>query len=424
MIASRNHPINCGLASTSEFSRSFAKRTLPGFAVTLSQVPRYSSQPSETNATVQDRAVVRKAPASGVYDLAVSVAPAVSAIELPYETTSDDAAILSDESAGLLSHAGNGVVMLSTTSAAGEAVRTRVTSSGFSAETIDEFSEWSDDTAGDEFTESAESRLPATPETPVYGSGFVNGVLNMLLSPGPYATSGWTRNPAFWLAAIDWSCLSIRNSLGHARGGVLVSPRYAVCAAHFGFSAGQSLTFLTADNVPRVRTVDGVTNFPVFTSYDTCLVRLDAPLTYANDGIAFCKVFPIDYADYLPGATRSGFPNASQRGIPVLPVNQDKLMGAGRSFLPNPSDRGFTVSGGDLSGSFYGMSLGIRHLDSGHPTFALSGTEPVLVGTWTNVGSGSNFTGNAGFQQAINAVMANDSESLTTVDLSEFPDYS
>ena len=423
MIAARNYPINCGLATTSEFARSFAKRNLPGFAVTLSQIPRYSSQPSESAATVQDRVVSRKTPASGVYDLAVSVAPAVSTIESPYITTSDDTAILSDEAAGLLTHAGNGEVMLSTTSSVGEVVRTRVTASSFSAAVIDEFSEWSDNTAGDSFTEAVEYRLPTTPETPVYGSGFANGVLNMLLPPGPYSASGWTRNPAFWLAAIDWSCLSIRNSAGHARGGVLVSPRYAVCAAHFGFSAGQSLTFLTADNVPRVRTVDSVTNFPVFTSYDTCLIRLADPLTYADDGIAFCKVFPSDYADYLPGATRVGFPNASQRGLPVLPVNQDKLMGAGRSFLPNPSDRGFSVSGGDLSGSFYGMSLGIRYLDSGHPTFALIDNEPVLVGTWTNVGSGSNFTGNAGFQQAINAVMANDSEALTTVDLSGFPTY-
>jgi hypothetical protein len=98
-------------------------------------------------------------------------------------------------------------------------------------------------------------------------------------------------------------------------------------------------------------------------------------------------------------------------------------MGAGRSFLPNPSDRGFGFSGGDLSGSFYGMSLAIRLQDSGHPAFALIDNEPVLVGTWTNIGSGSNFTGNAGFQQAINAVMANDSESLTPVDLSGFPTY-
>lgn len=423
MNASRNHPVNCGLATTSEFARSFSKRTLPGFAVTLSQVPRYASQPSQTSATVQDRVVTRNTPASGVYDLSVAVAPSASAIELPYTTTSDNTAILSDESAGLLTHAGNGEVMLSTTSAAGEVVRTRATASSFSAATVDEFFQWSENTAGNGFAEAVESRLPATPETPIYGAGFANGVLNMLLPPGPYATSGWTRNPAFWLAAIDWSCLSIRNSAGHARGGVLVSPRYAVCAAHFAFSPGDSLTFLTADNVPRVRVVDSVTNFPVFTSYDTCLVRLSEPLTYESDGIAFCKVFPSNYADYLPGSTRSGPPVASQRGLPVLPVNQDKLMGAGRSYLPNPSDRGFTVSGGDLSGSFYGMSLGIRYLDSGHPTFALLNAEPVLVGTWTNVGSGSNFTGNAGFQQAINAVMANDSESLTAVDLSEFPTY-
>ena len=422
MNASRNHPINCGLAVTSEFARMFSKRTLPGFVVNLSQVPRYASQPVTTTATLQDRIVTRNTPATGVYDVSVSVSPTLAINEFPYQTTSDNTGILSNESEGLLSHSSNGQVMLSTTSGAGEIVRTSATAISFFEQTIDEFLEWSAGTAGKAFTEAVESRIPATVEAFTYGSNFPNGVLNMLSPPGPYGTSAWTRNPNFWLSNIDWSSLSIRNSTGHARGGTLVSPRYAVCAAHFGFSAGQTLTFLSNDNVARVRTVASVTNFPLFGSYDTCLVRLTAPLTYAEDGIAFCKVFPADYADYLPGATRLGGIDVSQRGIPVLPVNQDKLMGAGRGFLPPTA--AFTVSGGDFAGSFYNMSLAIRDLDSGHPAFALVGSEPVLLGTWTNRNSGLNFSGNAGFQQSLNAVMAADNESLTPVDLSEFTNFS
>jgi hypothetical protein len=422
MQAASNYPPNCGLATTSEFARQFAKRGNPGFQVSLARRPRYFSAPTQASAVVQDRSVTRYSPTTGVYDLAVEVTPVVAWLGGPYTTISDDESVLASESDGVLSHVANGTVMLSTTAASGEVVRTRAAAENFSGGVVDEFFDWGSGTGGEAFTDSVEDRMPASVESPAYGTGFTNGLLNMFTPPGPYGASGWKRNPNFWLSGIDWSCLSVRNSVGHARGGVLVSPRYAIAAAHFDFSPGQTLTFVTADDQARVRTVDSVTNFPVFTSYDTCLIRFTEPLTYADDGIAFCKVFPGDYADYLPGATRVGAPSPSQRGIPVLRTNQDKLMGAGRCLLPS-SQSNFSAPGGDFSGSFYPAAISIRYLDSGHPVFALIGTEPVLLGTWTNVSAGSNFTGNAGFQEAINAVMANDSESLTAVDLSEFPTY-
>lgn len=428
MNASRNHPINCGLATTATFASVFAKRTTPGFVPTFTQVPRIASQASQSNVTVQDRTVVRSTSASGVYDILATVSSLASINESFFTITSDNTGILSNAVNGVLTHAGNGDVMVSTTSLAGEVVRSQITSSSFTSQNVDVFSAWSSGTAGKAFTDAVENALPSSPESPVYGSNFVDGVLNMLDPPGPYATSGWQRNSNFWLASVDWSCLSIRNSGGHARGGVLVSPRYAICAAHYPFSAGETLTFLTHDNVSRVRTVHSVTNFPAFSSYDTCLVRLSEPLTFADHGIKFCKVFPSTYANYFPGTILSGVSDSSKRGLPALVTNQDKLMGAARCFLPSTTTRTFLTSNGALlpNGTFtqfYNNNIGVRFLDSGHPAFCLVGSDPVLLGTWTSISTGSNFTGNTGFRTAINAVMAADSESLTDISLSGFTNY-
>jgi hypothetical protein len=423
--ASRNHPINCGFATSTSFALQYIKRSSAGFLVDANQRSRVLSFGGQSEVVRQDRVVFRRTSSSGVYDVQAEALPNIGRFEQPYTFVSSDASILAQpDEDGLLQHISDGSVMLAAISGTGETVLTRVQSESFEETTVDTFVRWVEGSAADTLTRNVIDYTDGTFEQIVYGPGFSSGRLNMLNPPGPYAASGWIRNTNFWLGHIDWSCVSIRNSLGHARGGTLISPRYAVCAAHFPIPAGATLTFLTADSLPVVRTVESSTTFP-WPLYDTQVLRLSQPLTYEVDGIRFSKVLPLSYSNFLKGALRAGSVADSPafRGIGGVIVNQDKLAGPTAVRLTNANN--FTAGGWGALGSFdaYQPRVLIRVGDSGHPCFLVFNDEPVLVGTWTSIGSGLNNPADSNFSVLLNNILAADGESLTPIDLSAFPTY-
>jgi hypothetical protein len=430
MLASVNHPINCGLATTSSFARQFAKRNEAGFSFEFDLLPRVLTAGQTPQVVIAEYApdteVTRSVNSSGVYDMYVNVEPEF-VNEYPYEYGVDDASIFGlarDGDQAVLQYKTSGSSFVSVTSRVGETVRKQAVAQTFEGTTTDVFSRHVPGTAIEVLSKNVLDRAIGSFEAPVYGPSFPNGRLNMLVPPGPYAQNGWTRNPNFWLADIDWTCLSIRNSRAHNRAGTLISPRYAVCASHFPLLVGDTITFLSEDNTPVIRTVESVTDYQ-WPLYDTLLMRLSSPITYNNDGVKFCKVMPSNWLNYLPGLSSSTIGlKYAKRGVAGVSFNQDKMAGA---TAVTANSNAFYATGWPEPGVPLGLlnryqpSLSIRIGDSGHPVFLVANDEPVLVGTWTSVGSGLNFTGALG--TIYNQIMSADGEAVAPVDLSGFTNF-
>lgn len=421
MNASRNHPINCGLATTSSFGLNYSKKSYA--FVELFKIEQVNNAPSQAGEVVVDDRVTQSfSSASGVYNVQVDVKFPSESGPRSYEIFVDNPSVFAvAPNLSLLSHVADGQTMVTVTTSQGESIRFTATAESFTSQTTNIFDRWLDGTAAKALDDSVVQNVTGEFENIVYGSSFLNGRLNMFVPPGPYAASGWTRNPNFWLGHIDWSSISIRNSRAHNRCGTLISPRYAICTSHFPLSVGDQIYFVASDNTPIARTVESVTMWP-WPLYDAQLLRLSAPIVYADHGVNFAKVMPTNWGEYIRGVKATSLVQyLSTRGIAGVEINQDKLA----SVAPvRFGGNGFSSNVGDFPTTPSPIpNLSIRVGDSGHPCFLLFNQEPVLVGTWSSMGSGLNFLGDPNFSGLVNAVMAADNEALTPIDLSAFTNF-
>ncbi len=194
-------------------------------------------------------------------------------------------------------------------------------------------------------------------------------------------TSGiYTRNLDCWASDLDLTCVSPWNSKGiYLRAGTLVTPRHCILAAHFQIQKGDSIRFVTKDNVTVRRKViahliNNVNNATTGNTYmpDMEIITLDSDVP---SSITPCQFLPSNWKTYI---SNNGYK------IPVLYTDQQekalvseidyidytKLF---RSLVPTLPNR-LALNEAVVSG------------DSGNPEFLILNGKLVIIGciTWSD----------------------------------------
>jgi len=405
VIASRNHPINCGLA-TSEFSRAFAKRRVAdrAFDIEATEVDRVTSPGSVSTVTVKDRIFTRNSSAGYVTDFRVNRVVRIPEYYQPITFTSSDAGVLgnpplSGPNAGIATYQADGDCRLIATSLDGEVSTVRVTTSSDNPATVDVPSGWVAESLAQHCIDQIDSRLSG--QMPVFlqqdGTTFI-------------------RNPACWAAGINLTCASPWNSTGGLqRAGTLISPRHVMFCEHFNFhpAVNATIKFVTQANEVVSQTITALATHPEYNALgfypDITIGVLDADVP---ESISFAEVLPADWEDYLPSvSTLNPIPALRLNRLERASVAELFRLANGRFALQFPATR-----------SAYYESLVSG--DSGNPAFLVVDGKPVLIGTFTYGGPGGG-TFLSAHIDAINAMMTSlgGGYTLTTADLSAFPDY-
>jgi hypothetical protein len=406
VIAARNYPINCGLA-TSEFSRTFAKRRVAdrAFDIDANEIQRVVEPGTVSTVAVKDRAFTRNTSASYVTDFLVNRELRAPQYYQPATFSSSDTAILSNPplsgtDAGIAAHQSNGRCSLFATALDGEVAAVGVVSSSQTPATVDTPAGWAADSLAQHCTDQIDGRLVGP--MPVFlqqdGTTFV-------------------RNPACWAAGIDLTCASPWNSTGGLqRAGTLVSPRHVLFCKHFNFhpSVNATIKFVTQANEVVSRTITALATHPEYSSVshypDIVVGVLNADVP---ESIGFAEVLPADWLDYLPSVSR-------KTPIPALRLNRVESASVADFCVASGGGFGLQFPASNRAGYYERLVSG----DSGNPAFLVVDDKPVLLGLFTSGGPGGG-TFLTDQIDAVNAMLTDlgGGYSLTPADLSEFPNY-
>ena len=244
-------------------------------------------------------------------------------------------------------------------------------------------------------------------------------------------TSGvYTRNSNFFLQSTHaeaLTCASPWNSVGvNKRAGTAITPRHALLAAHYPIQVGTTLRFVTSDNTVVTRTVaqaSGITTDG--TGTDAWMVLLDSDLP---NSITPCKVFPSNFATYLPASATSGSVSAFR--IPLLALDFEEkgivldTLNIQESSATNPKAT-FNIPEDSNRLSFYESTISG---DSGNPVFAVAGSELWLLSTFHTPTSGPAYNAlvpelNAMINTLDTAQGVSTGYTVTEGDLSSFTTY-
>lgn len=226
-----------------------------------------------------------------------------------------------------------------------------------------------------------------------------------LYSSQNHSTATFIRNPNFWGADLDLTCISPSNSYSNAlRAGVSISPRHILFAKHYPIPVGTTIRFVTSDNVTVTRTLTAVQSISgdLFTG-DITVGLLDSDLP---NTISFAKVMPSNALDYLTW--------------------MNKVLAWGTNRLEDSTIRGCSGIGFDRGDYQETQEYYYNPLvsgDSGSPFFFIINNELVVLQlmTWS-WGSGTMIWDRL---DSINQAMTTlgGGYQLTQVNLSGFPNY-
>lgn len=240
-----------------------------------------------------------------------------------------------------------------------------------------------------------------------------------LFATRDHTAASYVRNAAVWIPPSLATTIAVWNSTsnGAQRAGTLISPRHVIFARHYQIAEGATLRFVTAANVVVTRTMTAKASLPVVAGYypDITVGVLDSDVP---EGIAFAKVLPGDWEDYMPS------PGPTRR-IPALTLDQEaKALVSDLVHVADSTDHPFATFARPVDPAltpWYEDKVGG---DSGQPAFLIINDELVLLTVWTFGGGGSG-TSIVRNKDAINALMTSlgGGYQLTEVDLSGFNRY-
>lgn len=411
-LPARNHPANCGLA-TSSFSRQFEKTPISGrkFDIDATEYMRVTQAATTSIVTSGLTKVTRSTSASRVSDFFVGVAVREPGYFQQVSVTSGATSVLTDPGLnGLAEYRADGECTFTATSADGEVAVKTVKSRSNSSVSHDIFHSWVDNTLAKHCIDQINSLIAGKTELNVFNiPGLAPGLAwtdyNGIPPGGP---TSFPRNPNCWANGIDLSCASPWNTdRGSLLAGTLVSPRHVAFCYHSSFypANGKSITFVSPSSVAYTRTV---LNSSRVGDSDIQIVVLDSDVPA---DITFAKVLPANYESYLAGLNW-------RSPIPVMCLNQTERASISALHIL------FPTFGNDYPLSYQSYYGSLVLFDSGNPCFLVINNQPVLVGMFTSGGSGGGdfITRYASQVNATIASLGNNPNGyqLTSVDLSGF----
>jgi hypothetical protein len=426
----RNYPLNCGAATTAEFARAFSKRPLSErrFDVIVEPVERIVTPGSSSQIVDNDRNLTRRTSAATERDVlvrALALRPDFF-ISLAFVSTTPAVATPTpvSGSSSLFQYQSSGTLRGNVVSRQGETALFSAAVTTQTSAQVDEFNSWVEGSLAGHCNFQVSARASA-----------LSGPSAMSVYSSQGTTSGYVRNPGFWLADVDFSCASPWNSTGGTQiAGTLVSPRHVVFAAHYPIANNAQIVFVSPAGVAHTRQITGILNHPLYgqgtSPYrfgypDIQVGVLNSDLTEEGHGVRFARVLPASWLDYLPSLRQIS-------PIPAIVFNRLEQAGTiGLRSLANldmffdPSPEGFVGRFGLELPNSQALQPGQFFIvlgDSGNPVFILVNGEAVLIGTLTAATGGSFLTAHI---DAVNEMMTSldGGYQLTPVDLSGFPTY-
>jgi len=188
----------------------------------------------------------------------------------------------------------------------------------------------------------------------------------------------FTRNPNCWASDLDLTCISPwNNRASYNRAGTLITPRHAILAAHYNLQIGDTIAFVTLDNlIVRKRITGTAINTQSTHKPDFAIITLESDLPAT---IKPCKVIPSNFADYMDISISTR--------VPALYLDQkENAIVADFEYIKNqyslivPTDQKRL----DLN------ELGVSG-DSGNPIFMILDNTLVLVGIFTFISDGPTY---------------------------------
>ena len=152
--------------------------------------------------------------------------------------------------------------------------------------TTDQFSHWVEGSLAEDVSNAVDTRI----------AGKTPSVTKPIYSTQDHAAETYVRNASCWASDLDLTGISPWNSRGgNKRAGTLITSDAMICAKHYGFTAGDRVRFVRADNsvVTMTVKVGGVRNIDD-TDIQICVFTEEVPA-----GIAHYKVFPSDVMNHF-----------------------------------------------------------------------------------------------------------------------------
>ncbi len=291
MQDSVNHPIDCGVATTSEFLISWEKQTVAERSFDLSKVPisRITSAGSSSSAQVGDTNYSRNTGATSVTDY--SVLPVfrdgkTGTIEF---LTSTNTAIANNSSSldVLFSHVSNGTAGIVVGLFTGEKAAISLTMQESTGDTVDEFSSFVTGSAIKNSNDKTAELKGGSTEAPLHYAFY---------STYNNSTSTYQKNANCWLASFDLSGLCVDTAGGNTRMCTAITPWHALAINHFDFhpKVGEVVKFVDPNNTVVSRTV---ASFSQVGSLDCVVVRFTQALP---SEIKKYKMLPSNAGNYFP----------------------------------------------------------------------------------------------------------------------------
>lgn len=215
-----------------------------------------------------------------------------------------------------------------------------------------------------------------------------------------HTTATYIRNTGCWAYGIDLTPISVWNSQGgNQRGGILISPRHVLMAAHFPITG--TLRWVTNDN----QVVSGSTSgHASINGTDLRIAVLSGDVT----GVSYSKVFSNLFTGYF---------NTS--GIPVFFTDQEEKALIGQTTRNFSNEVEIVQSSEVYRSGFYELPIGG---DSGGPLCGIIGNEVVALTTFYYANSGPYISYYyTGVNAAINSLGNSNGYQLTPVSQNYFP---
>jgi hypothetical protein len=282
---------------------------------------------------------------------------------------------------------------------------------GWQAEqTVDTWSGW------------AAGSLGAAMEAP-FAARVTEGKEKAIFSTQNHTAGVYVRNPQCWAYGLDLTAISPWNSAGSfTRAGVAITRRHVLLAAHYPIPEGATIRFVTSAGAVVARTIVQARAHPDYEPYypDLYVGVLDSDLPST---ITPVKVFPSNARDYLPSLGGS-----TLRGYAAFGTDKEEKALVKEWYFDDTSGGREMVR---FRGGWYdGFDETIIGGDSGNPSFAIVGSDLVLLTVWTfgGAGSGTSVRHHASDINALIAAVDADAGistgyTLTEVDLSPYTNF-
>lgn len=457
MENSRNHPIDCGLATTPQFSRQFAKQTIANRSANIQYLSqeRVVDPQNVTNFQFGDLNVLRYDQCQSVNDYIVNVISTEGNSAFVKTITSSNSAILlqSNNDPFFFSHVSNGSCVINIELVNGEKYAQRLTTRTTTTAQVDVFQSFVNGSLIKHINDSTVALLDGSTQ-PLLHYAYYAGQ--------PYVSNNFVKNEGCWFKDFDISGTSIFTGGGSTRMCNMVSPSFAVGINHNSFhpQVGETVKFCNQNGEIFSRIVENVSflviNYtfgfgPLQFNRDFSLIKFTQPVP---ESIKKYKLFPNNIVDYLPYninlESGIGIEQYSMAYCPMVCLSHymwdseyPQTGGAPRNNryvycgkvtsadfvrnLPNATD----PPSGNISfrpnadfPNYNGSTSWIQGGDSGGPVFAIVNNDIVLLGSHI---SGYNCNHLGSFSSAIQDKMdevGSNGETIQYVDLSEFTDFS